>query len=88
MRVSRPDSRLLTPCPKTSISVLWITFGIISGLMDWKTIIAAAALILALLALLHQLIIKRRDATIEAQDREMGRLKTLLDEAKILHPMS
>ncbi len=56
------------------------------GAMDWKTLIAAYAFILTLLFILHQLIIKRRDATIEGQDREIARLKTLLDEAKNASP--
>lgn len=54
--------------------------------MDWKTLIAAYAFILTLLFILHQLIVKRRDATIEAQDREIARLKTLLAEAKDTSP--
>jgi myosin heavy subunit len=54
--------------------------------MDAKVIIPIGGFILAILGLLHQLIIKKKDATIEGQDKEIARLQRLLTEAKESSP--
>jgi hypothetical protein len=54
--------------------------------IDLKYAVPIAGLILALLVFLHTLLVKRKEATIEAQDKELGRLKLQLDEAKNSSP--
>jgi len=54
--------------------------------MNWMNVIGGFTFVLALLGVLGGLIIRRRDATIEAQDREINRLKNSLDEAKNASP--
>jgi len=50
--------------------------------MEAKVVFPIAGFILAVLVFLHTLLVKRKEATIEGQDKEITRLKLLLDEAK------
>jgi len=54
--------------------------------MDWRIVIPVSGLILGVLGLLHQLIVKRKDATIEGLQTENARLQRLLDEANKASP--
>lgn len=54
--------------------------------MDWRIVIPVGGLILAVFGLLHQLIVKRKDATIEGLQTENARLRRLLDEANNASP--
>lgn len=49
-------------------------------------VIPIAGFTLALLVFLHTLIVKRKEATIEGQDKDITRLKLLLDEANNASP--
>jgi hypothetical protein len=51
-------------------------------MIEVKVIVPIAAFVFGVLAFLHTLLIKRKEATIEAQEKELARLKLLLEEAK------